>query len=600
MSGRDRRGRRASTRAARPSLFVGAASGGVWKSQRRRHHVQAGLRQAAGAVDRRDHDRSVEPEDDLGRHRRGVDAQLGLDRRRHLQVDRRRRDLDEHGPADVGAHRAHPRPSEEQQRRLRLRAGQAVERQRRSRRSTRRPTAARPGRWCSRARTCRPAARRRRWIRRTPTCSSPACGTSAARAGPSAPAATVPTRRAPAASIARPTAARRGARSRRDEQGPAARRRGAASRSSYAPSDPKIVYAFDRVERRRRCSARTTAARPGSRATSSQMMVWRPFYFARLVVDPTNPNRLFKPDLQPRSSARTAARASSAPAAARTATGTTSGSIRTTPSTSSAATTAASGSRTTAATAGGRRTTCPISQFYHVSVDNKDPYQVYGGLQDNSSWVGDSSYPGGITNQRWENLYGGDGFWAVVDPTDPERRLRRVAGRLHRPRRSQDARRRATSSRRPRYKEKLRFNWNTPIARQPDAEGHDLHRRAVPLPLARSRRHLGAHLAGPDDERSGEAEAGAVGRRHRRQLRRPRCTRRSTRSASRRRTRTSIWVGTDDGNLQLTRDGGKTLDQRRRQRARAAEGVVGELGRGEPLRRRHRATRRSIATPSAT
>jgi len=61
----------------------------------------------------------------------------------------------------------------------------------------------------------------------------------------------------------------------------------------------------------------------------------------------------------------------------------------------------------------------PISQFYHVSVDDKDPYQVYGGLQDNSVWVGDSAYPGGITNSRWENLYNGDGFFAFPDPSDP-------------------------------------------------------------------------------------------------------------------------------------------------------------------------------------
>ena len=41
-----------------------------------------------------------------------------------------------------------------------------------------------------------------------------------------------------------------------------------------------------------------------------------------------------------------------------------------------------------------------------------------------------------------------------------------------------------------------------------------------------------------------------------------------------------IWVGTDDGNVQLTRDGGKTLDERRRQRAGPAGELVGELGRG--------------------
>ena len=58
----------------------------------RRHHLQAGLRQADRAVDRRDHHRSDRSEDDLGRHRRGVDPQLRLARRRHLQVHRRRRD----------------------------------------------------------------------------------------------------------------------------------------------------------------------------------------------------------------------------------------------------------------------------------------------------------------------------------------------------------------------------------------------------------------------------------------------------------------------------------------------------------------------------
>ena len=80
-------------------LYVGAASGGVWKSPGRRHHLQAGVRQAAGAVHRRHRDRPDEPADRLGGHGRVVDAQLRLGRRRHLQVDRRRRDLDQHGPA---------------------------------------------------------------------------------------------------------------------------------------------------------------------------------------------------------------------------------------------------------------------------------------------------------------------------------------------------------------------------------------------------------------------------------------------------------------------------------------------------------------------
>ena len=173
-----------------------------------------------------------------------------------------------------------------------------------------------------------------------------------------------------------------------------------------------------------------------------------------------------------------------------------------------------------------------------------------------------------------------------ADPTDPDAVYAEsqggYIGRV-------DRRTRAARDIQPKagYREKLRFNWNTPIHAEPDREGHALHRRAVPVPLARPRRDLGAHLARPDDQRSGEAEAGGVGRRHRGQLRRRRCTRRSTRSASRRRTPRCIWVGTDDGNVQLTRDGGKTWTNVVGNVAGPAAGLLGELGRGEPLRRRH-------------
>ncbi|MFH2055365.1 MAG: glycosyl hydrolase, partial [bacterium] len=60
----------------------------------------------------------------------------------------------------------------------------------------------------------------------------------------------------------------------------------------------------------------------------------------------------------------------------------------------------------------------PVAQFYHVSCDNAEPYNVYGGLQDNGSWLGPSSSPGGIENRDWQNLGGGDGFHVFADPTD--------------------------------------------------------------------------------------------------------------------------------------------------------------------------------------
>jgi photosystem II stability/assembly factor-like uncharacterized protein len=63
----------------------------------------------------------------------------------------------------------------------------------------------------------------------------------------------------------------------------------------------------------------------------------------------------------------------------------------------------------------------PVSQYYHVAVDNAHPYNVYGGLQDNGCWMGPSASwtTSGILNEQWSRLCGGDGFYAVPDPKDP-------------------------------------------------------------------------------------------------------------------------------------------------------------------------------------
>jgi len=59
----------------------------------------------------------------------------------------------------------------------------------------------------------------------------------------------------------------------------------------------------------------------------------------------------------------------------------------------------------------------PLSQFYHISVDNETPYNVYGGLQDNGSWYGPSSSPGGINARDWNSVGYGDGFRVLKHPT---------------------------------------------------------------------------------------------------------------------------------------------------------------------------------------
>ena len=94
--------------------------------------------------------------------------------------------------------------------------------------------------------------------------------------------------------------------------------------------------------------------------------------------------------------------------------------------------------------------------------------------------------------RRWENLYGGDGFWAFADPTDPDvvyaESQGGYIGRV-------DRRTRAARDIQPkagyRREAALQLEHADPRCR-PNAEGHDLHRRAVPLPLARPRRDAGS------------------------------------------------------------------------------------------------------------
>src|SRR6185295_2421849 len=197
----------------------------------------------------------------------------------------------------------------------------------------------------------------------------------------------------------------------------------------------------------------------------------------------------------------------------------------------------------------------PVSQFYHVSVDMDRPYHVYGGLQDNSSWVGDSSYPGGVTNDRWENMYGGDGFWMFVDPSDPDYiyaeaqggEIGRVNRKTHETR---------TIKPLPNYKEgKLRFNWNTPIHTSPSG--------AVYIGsqfLFRSKDHgqtwdrISPDLTTNDPQKQKQEQSGGV------TIDNSAAEMHTTifAIAESRKNSDVIWVGTDDGNVQVTRDGGKT------------------------------------------
>ncbi|MGB5395153.1 MAG: hypothetical protein WBN16_12965, partial [Lutimonas sp.] len=62
----------------------------------------------------------------------------------------------------------------------------------------------------------------------------------------------------------------------------------------------------------------------------------------------------------------------------------------------------------------------PVGQFYHINADNDFPYHLYGGMQDNGSWVGPAYVlkDQGIRNSYWQELMFGDGFDVVPDPKD--------------------------------------------------------------------------------------------------------------------------------------------------------------------------------------
>jgi len=109
--------------------------------------------------------------------------------------------------------------------------------------------------------------------------------------------------------------------------------------------------------------------------------------------------------------------------------------------------------------------TIPLGQFYHVAVDNRKPYRIYGGLQDNGSWGGPSHtlrrY--GPVNEDWVFVSGGDGFVCRVDPVDPDIVYAQSQGGFMSRRNFRTGE--FFSIRPPRNQgdEALRFNWNTPF-----------------------------------------------------------------------------------------------------------------------------------------
>lgn len=202
----------------------------------------------------------------------------------------------------------------------------------------------------------------------------------------------------------------------------------------------------------------------------------------------------------------------------------------------------------------------PVGQFYHINVDNDLPYNVYGGMQDNGSWVGPSSVlkPGGIKNEDFQELYFGDGFDVMPRPSDSRFGYAmsqggslgyydRVTG--------------FTKYIKPVHPDglPLRFNWNSGIAQDPFNDcgvyfgSQYVHYSSD---CGDNWTILSPDLTTNDTTKLKQKYTGgltldATGAENH-------CT--ILAIAPSPIDKAVIWVSTDDGNLQVTRDGGKTWE----------------------------------------
>ena len=210
----------------------------------------------------------------------------------------------------------------------------------------------------------------------------------------------------------------------------------------------------------------------------------------------------------------------------------------------------------------------PFTQFYHINYDMQRPYMVCGGLQDNGNWCGPSQRAVGAGHPKndWYTVAGGDGFFTVpvmdkpwlvysdaqggdasTSPTRAPARSKTIYPYPNRVGSVGDAM----------ISHKYRFNWNSPIAlvaADPNVVYFGGNVLFKSTDYGQSWQVISPDLTTNDPKKQAEARAA----RSSSTTPRRNSTARSSRSRRRRSTPNVIWVGTDDGNVQVTRDGGKT------------------------------------------
>ncbi len=326
----------------------------------------------------------------------------------------------------------------------------------------------------------------------------------------------------------------------------------------FAPSNPTIVYLTVEAEKKedKGLYRSDDGGRTWKKVNGDFNTTVRPFYFSRIVVDPNNFNKVFKCGLNLTISEdgghtfRTVGSGVHSDIHA----------VWVDPNDSN---------RIVIGTDGGGYQSLdggyefrmfmdlPISQFYHVSVDDAEPFNVYGGLQDNGSWYGPSASPGGVENKDWELSNWGDGFYSFRHPTDPNIIYSESqGGRLVRHDRS-DGQSKDIQPIPAEGEPEYRFNWNAPIHISPN-NPERLYFGAQFLFVTEDRgnswRRISPDLSTNDPARQRQKQSGGLS---------------IDNSGAENNTtiyaiaespvdEKVIWVGTDDGNIQVTTDAGAT------------------------------------------
>lgn len=201
----------------------------------------------------------------------------------------------------------------------------------------------------------------------------------------------------------------------------------------------------------------------------------------------------------------------------------------------------------------------PVGQYYHINVDMDQPYNIYGGMQDNGSWVGPAYVWrfGGIRNSYYQMLIFGDGFDMAPDPDNNRygygMSQEGFLGRFDR----ETGYTKMIKPTHPNADVKLRYNWNSAFAQDP-FDNSTIYYGSQFLHKSSNKGDtweiISPDLTTNDPAKQKQFESGgltmdATGAENH-------CTILAIAPSTK--EKGVLWIGTDDGKVQLTRDGGKT------------------------------------------